>query len=436
MQPSGNTGNRVSGRIREFLEVKARALEARSRRLAALNPETVGIRPKDRPYAPSKAHFAAANRRLSTIDRDIERRIHFMKQHWRQAPAQMALTYMALVEREIDRARRAFGLFFEVFSQRGSVFAPALAAHDVIASDCYAAIRKSASLIFRGPLLKPISYMEHGYSPATNRRGVALSRLLGEPNPFPIIRIPWDRDNPWQAVYLHEVSHNLQADLGVWTENQQAVRNRLLKGTGDPMVASVYSRWHKEIFADLAAVLLGGPASVWGMMEFLAHPGPRTLTYRPGGAHPTGYLRVLILAHMLERMGFGDEAANVRHVWRGLYRPARGHRIPTRLLESSSRTIPQVVDEIAFQTRRNLAQRALVDVIGFRQEDERRIRQGAATLARGVAPEDLPPRFFVSASRYAIGKGASPPRLAQQVIDFLARMGRGLETEALPMTAA
>src|SRR5262245_57697319 len=178
--------------------------------------------------------------------------------------------------------------------------------------------------------------MEHGYSPATNRRGVALRRLLGETNPFPIIRIPWDRDNPWQAVFLHEVAHNIQADLGLWQENQDAVRNRILRASGDPMVTSTYRRWHKEIFADLAAALLGGPASVWGMMEFLSHPAPRTNTFRPGGAHPTGYLRVLILAEMLRRMGFEAEAARVSQVWKGLYDPQkRGHRIPARLLDTS-----------------------------------------------------------------------------------------------------
>jgi hypothetical protein len=139
---------------------------------------------------------------------------------------------------------------------------------------------------------------------------------------------------------------------------------------------------------------------------------------------------------MLERMGFDDEAANVRHVWRGLYRPAQGHRIPVRLLETSSRTIPQVVDEIAFQTRRNLAQSALVDIIPFKAEDERFIRRTAASLARGVAPSDVPPRFLVSASRYAIGKGAQPSELARIVIDLLAGKSQGLQTKAIPVAAA
>lgn len=414
--------------MRNFLQTKVATLAARARRLAELTPATVGIRPQDRPYAPSSAHFAAANRRLAQIDRAIEKRLLFLQTHWRSAPARTVLLYIALVEREVDRARRAFGMFFELFSQRGSVFAPALAAHDVIAADCYTAIRKAAPLIFRGPLLKPLTYMEHGYSPATMRRGITLRRLLGEDNPFPIIRIPWDRDNPWQAVFLHEVAHNLQADLGIWHENSQAVGDRMLKAIRDPLVTTVYRRWHKEIFADLAAILLGGPASAWGMMDFLAHPGPRSLTYRPGGAHPTGYLRALILAEMMQRLGFGEDAEKARKVWKEFYNPRKGHRIPLRLLESSSRTIAHVVDEIAFQTRRNLAQRALVDVIPFRREDEARIKRGTMALIRGRVPTDLPPRFFVSASRYAIQGGAHPGQLSNRVLTHLSSMATGLST--------
>ena len=75
-----------------------------------------------------------------------------------------------MVEREIDRARRSFGMFFEIFSQRGSSFARPLAAHDMIATDCYRAVRAAAPDVFSGALLKPVTYMEHGYSPATQRQ--------------------------------------------------------------------------------------------------------------------------------------------------------------------------------------------------------------------------------------------------------------------------
>jgi predicted transcriptional regulator len=199
------------------------------------------------------------------------------------------------------------------------------------------------------------------------------------------------------------------------------VVRRLLGQVGDPFQASVYARWHKEIFADLAALLLGGPAAAWGMAEFLAQPGPRTLTYRPGGAHPTAYLRAMVLAEMLRRMGFPRHATHLTGVWNKLYDPARGHRLPARLLTAADRTIPQVVDEIAFQTRRNLAQRALADIIPFSREDEAAIRAGARQLARGeVRDVDLAPRHLVSAAAYALAAGRiEPARLSRMVIEKL-----------------
>lgn len=420
----------------QFLHAKVRTLTARARRLSGLTPEAVGIRKQDRAFAPSAAHFKAANQRLAEIDLAIATRLKFLKRHWRSARPQQALLYAAFVEREVDRVRRAFGLFFEVFSQRGSTFAPVLAAHDVIAADCYQAVQQSGPKILAKCLVKPLTYLEHGYSPATMRRGVTLVKLLGETNPFPLIRIPWDRDNPWQAVFLHEVSHNLQADLGLWQENKDAVQQRMLRAIGDPSIISIYGRWHKEIFADLAAVLLGGPASAWGMMDFLAHPSPKVMTYKPGGAHPTGYLRVLVLAEMLRRMGFEEESARVSKVWKHLYRPAAGHRIPKRLLSTSKQSIPHIVDEVAYQPRRNLAQHALVDVIRFTPAHEKIIRQGARQLAKGTVPTHLPPRFLVSASRHALAQGASLPKLSNLVLRHLSSQAAGKHVRRITMNAA
>ncbi|KVV41803.1 hypothetical protein WK92_28495 [Burkholderia ubonensis] len=404
--------------LHRFLQAKISGLSARLSRLARIDNAFVGLRPQDMRYAPSTRHFEAANARLARVERRIRARFAGLRDWDRRAP-QRVLIDIALVERELDRARRLFGMFYEVFAQRGTSYGPALAAHDAIAEDCYQAIRQAAPRIFDGPLLKPVCYMEHGYSPATMRRGVQLSRLLGEQNPFPLIRIPWDRDQPWQSVFLHEVAHNLQADLGIWQENRQAVLKRIMGSAHSPFLAGIYGRWHKEIFADLAAILLGGPAAAWGMADFLAHPQPRTMTYRPGGAHPTAYLRVYLLAEMLRRLGFGADATKLLRVWQGLYRANTGHRIPAPLMASAPRLIPEVVDEIAFQTRRNLAQRALVDIIPFRPDDEAAIRDGARRLAAGRDPE-LAPRHLVSAAHYALeGGGIAPQRLAQCVIAML-----------------
>lgn len=418
-----------------FLDTKFRALKARAVRLYSLTPRRVGLRPEDIPYAPSQSHFHAANRRLTKIGQRISREIAAIERTWPPATPERALSQMAMLDRQVDRVRRTFGMFFEVLSQRGSSFAPALAAHDMIAADCYAIVRATLPEAFGGPLIKPLTYMEHGYSPATQRRGVALSRLLGDSNPFPVIRIPWDRDNPWQSVFLHEVSHNLHADMGVWQENAIAVGTRLTRERFDPLVVTIFRRWHKEIFADLAALLLGGTATAWGMMEFLSHPGARALTYRPGGAHPTGWIRVLMLTEMMRRMGFPEEAAKADKVWRRLYNPARGHRMPPVLFAAVPRAVPAVIDEIAYQPRRGLGQHALADAIPFSRGDEARIRQGGIAIAAGRMPTGLPPRFLVSASRFALESGADPQTISTMVIRHLAELYRASQANRIPITA-
>jgi hypothetical protein len=207
----------------------------------------------------------------------------------------------------------------------------------------------------------------------------------------------------------------------------------MLRTSTDPLVATIYRRWHKEIWADLAAVLLGGTASAWGMLEFLAHPDARALTYTPGGAHPTGYIRGLILAEMVRRMGFESEAVRIRQVWGGFYNPARGHRMPPQLIGTARTIVPEVVDEIAFQTRRNLGQRALADVLPFTRDDEAAIRRGGMRLARGQVPE-LPPRFLVSAARVALQLGGTPQTVSDVVIAHLAR--RAVERRSQPLLTA
>ena len=98
-------------------------------------------------------------------------------------------------------------------------------------------------------------------------------------------------------------------------------------------------------------------------------------------------MRGLILAEMLARMGFRAESARVRAGLDGALPPSAGHRIPSALIASAPAAVPAVVDEIAFQTRSALAHRALADVIPFARPDERAIRQGARSLARGRIPE-------------------------------------------------
>lgn len=419
----------MSDALHRFLRAKVRNITFRAGRLSRLTPRDVGIRPQDVPYAPSAAHFEAANARLREIDTDVRRALQRLSTALRseRPDSREVLNRSALLEREIDRARRAFGLFFDVFSQRGTRFAPALAACDAIAVDCFRAVRRAAPGLLDTPLLKPLTYLEHGFSPATFRRGVLLRRLLGERNPFPLIRVPYERvEAPWgMGVILHEIGHSLQADLGVWQETETALQRRVLGVTGNPWLTRLWGRWHKEIFADLIACLLGGPASVHSMKDFLAYPPARVLTFHPLSVHPTPYVRVLIQAEMLRRMGFPNQARDVQDNWCRLYRPyLPAARIPALLLRTAAQVIPQVVDEVAFQPRRGMAQHTLVDVVPFHREDQEQILRAAEALERGRIPEELPPRFVVGAAREALARGrVSAEHISKTVLTHLTRLG-------------
>jgi len=74
-----------------------------------------------------------------------------------------------------------------------------------------------------------------------------------------------------------------------------------------PVLTRIYGRWHKEVFADLAAILLARQPQPGEWHFFWLIPLPVPLPIVPQAAHPTAYLRILVLAEMLRRMGFGQE---------------------------------------------------------------------------------------------------------------------------------
>src|SRR5580698_5777594 len=102
MKPHGFT------EARTFLRARIIGLTARARRLSRIDYDSVGIRPQDLPFAPSPDHFKAANDRLASIDQEIARRVQTVQREWTDSRPQRVLIDIALAEREIDRARRAF----------------------------------------------------------------------------------------------------------------------------------------------------------------------------------------------------------------------------------------------------------------------------------------------------------------------------------------
>ena len=163
-----------------------------------------------------------------------------------------------------SRVEKIWDFYFELFGQRQSRYANWLLSCDRIALDCYRAAYLGLGVAKSIPAPPPFSYMRTGFSPATFRRGIPLTKLGKQLNPFPLVELPYHRlVNPWTlGAVLHEISHNLQSDLGL-SKDIPAARSRwrlMEAGISRPVVFT-WARWNREMFADMSALLLGGPGS-------------------------------------------------------------------------------------------------------------------------------------------------------------------------------
>lgn len=396
--------------------VAAQVLDARevARALSPFRPGEFG----SGPASPSAAHIRAANDFLGGLQQALLVVTQRMEPAAAASTARPTSANLARLLKAKDVAlrggkelERVWDFYFELFGQRQTRFGEWLLGADRVALDCYQAIYTGLETPRSVPTPPPFAYMETGGTPSTFRRGVVLTRLGRRKNPFPIVQLPYHRlVNPWTLGAIHhEVSHNIQNDLGLWEEVPRRIVPRL-RAAGIPLdMAQVWARWHKEIWADLCGLLLGGPALVTSLMGVVAR-GPRaTLGFNPAGVHPTPYLRVLINLELLRRLGFTAEAAAYDRLWRRLYpRPTAGN-LPPAMLATFPRANGLVVDTICFQPYPQLGGRRLVDVVRFRPAHQAMVAEAAGRIAQGVDPGIIPARFLVGAARWALARQLAPP---------------------------
>ena len=87
------------------------------------------------------------------------------------------------------------------------------------------------------------------------------------------------------------MSHNLQNEVGLESAARDAVTRRLAAAGVPAEVVQTWARWHRETFADMLALLLGGPAVVASLIDILARGPASVSTYNPRGVHPLPLLR-------------------------------------------------------------------------------------------------------------------------------------------------
>jgi len=408
------TGRRVPSVLPPWL--RAQSINV-TRHAAALRPFRRDEFGKEA-AAPTEGHLRAVNTLIRTLRRELisrSRRVTESADQAMRAPATATLARLTRrkehAHRQVQAVERIWDFYFELFGQRQSQFADWLLSCDRIALDCYQGAYLNLAVPRSIPAPPAFSYMRTGFSPATFRRGLPLRRLGRQMNPFPLIQLPYHRlVNPWTlGAVLHEVSHNLHNDLGLDRAVPRAIGRRLLERGFPPEVASTWTRWNRETFADMAGLLLGGPAIVASLMDVVGRSPETVVAYDARGPHPTPYLRTFLSVELLRRMGFSGDAEQYRRAWTTLYPDPRGGTIPRALLQTAPDAIPLVVDTICYQPYPSLGDKPLSSVLRFEPKEQQMIEEAAGRLAAGTDPGVVPERFLIGAARFALDHQLARP---------------------------
>jgi hypothetical protein len=373
--------------------------------------------------APTEGHIRAVNELIKTLRGDLLRMTRRVTDAVAQSVTdpttvnlQRVVTNKEYAHDWVRRIERVWDFYFELFGQRQSQFADWLVSCDRIALDCYQHTFLGLGVAKSIPAPPPLSYLRTGFSPATFRRGIPLRRLGQQLNPFPLIQLPYHRlVNPWTlGAILHEVSHNLQNEIGLAITLPRAIARRLLHQGFPPSVAAIWTRWNRETFADLSGLLLGGPSVVASLIDVIGR-SPATVTgYSRRGPHPTPYIRLYISTECLRRMGFTEEASNFERAWQRVYPNPRIGNIPPVALNTFRDAVKVVVDTICYQPYQELGDKPLSEVIRFGQKEQQMVEEAARRLAAGNDPGVVPERFLIGASRFALDNRLARPGVITQ----------------------
>jgi hypothetical protein len=368
--------------------------------------------------SPSEGHIQAVNalmhslrRGLITMTKKVTDGAAAASSEPSSSRLQHAMELKEHAHNWVQAVERIWDFYFELFGQRQGQYAEWLLGCDRIAMDCYQVAYTGLGTARSIPAPPPFCYMRTGFGPSTFRRGIPLKRLGKKLNPFPLVQLPYHRlVNPWTlGAVLHEVSHNLQSDLGLARDVPRSVALRLLRAGCSRSVASIWTRWNREMFADMSALLLGGPGVVPSIMDVVGR-GPETvLTFNSRGVHPTPYFRMFINFELLRRMGFPEEAEQYRRAWIRIYPNPDAGSIPRVMLDSFPQASALAVDAMCFQPYPSLGNKSLAQVIRFQPKDQAMIEEAARRMAAGVDPGIIPERFLIGAARLALDRRLARP---------------------------
>jgi hypothetical protein len=374
--------------------------------------------------APSEGHIQVVNNLIATLrggllkmSRNVTNAVGAANEEPSSAHLRRVVVRKDQAQRWVQGIEKIWDFYYELFGQRQSMpSAEWLLSCDRVAMDCYHVAYTGIGTAKSIPAPPPFCFMRTGFAPSTIRRGIPVRRLGKQLNPFPLVQLPYHRlINPWTlGAVMHEVSHNLQTELGLSKVIPRSVALRLLNARLGRFVASVWARWNREMFADMSALLLGGPEVLGSLMDVVGRSPKAVFSFNPDGVHPTPYLRTLISVELLRRMGFADEAEDYRRAWTRIYPNPRAGNIPEAMLKTFPEACAKAVDTMCYRPYKTLGGKSLAEVIRFQRKEQQMIEEAARRMAAGVDPGIIPERFLIGASRIALNRRLARPGVVMQ----------------------
>src|SRR5262249_36729942 len=151
--------------------------------------------------APSEGHIQAVNRLISTLRKGLIKYSGQVSEAARAATEQPTPARLQHTVLRKDRGHnwgrdieKFWEFYLELFGIRTSLpYDNWLLSCDRIALDCYRATYTNLGAVRSVPAPPPYCYMRTGFAPATFRRGIPLTRLGKQLNPFPLVQLPYHR---------------------------------------------------------------------------------------------------------------------------------------------------------------------------------------------------------------------------------------------------
>ncbi|WP_128893283.1 hypothetical protein [Erythrobacter sp. HKB08] len=370
------------------------------------------------PAAPSRAHIAAVNSLLGAIHKVVRAKevklvaaARAVRRGGGQDSRNALLAHKQVLHSKAQQGERVWEFYLNLFNQRSGPFGSMLSGIDRMALDCYRAVYLGLGQARSIPSPTPFGYVETGFGPATFRRGVRLTKLGKRSNPFPLVKIPFHRlINPWSlGAVPHEVAHNLQSDLGLWTVMPRRIMAGFAKAGLPREAGAIWARWHKEAYADLVGTLLIGPAYVGSLMDVVGRTAASSASYSDEAVHPTPIVRVPMNIHLLKVMGFDEDAIAFRAAWDALYPQSAWQRLPEKLRRNLPRQIEAAVGAMILTPMKELGGKRMIDVVRYEPKHAKVTAEGAERLERGMSTGVLPERFLIGAARLALARRKASP---------------------------